>query len=167
MFSLSSQARFLTKNSFPNTVRTAQQSDKIFSYIRKASTETPLQPRRLTLIKTAGLSFSTKALTRIIRELPKPSHSVKYQFARQPARRNNSKKSGSKLFSYFRDYLLPDTCFLSNLLSSFCDSPYSVSISPSQLLIPPNSTILVYPSFVSFAEASLLLLPLLQYTKIT
>ena len=41
------------------------------------------------------------------------------------------------------------------------------SISPFQSLIPPNSTMFVYPSFASFFAASLLRLPLLQYTSIS
>jgi NSS family neurotransmitter:Na+ symporter len=44
---------------------------------------------------------------------------------------------------------------------------YSVVISPCQSRIPPNSTMFLYPSFTSFSAASLLLLPLRQYTSIS
>ena len=54
-------------------------------------------------------------------------------------------------------------------IKSLADPKYysHFSISPFQSRIPPNSTMFVYPSFTSFSEASLLRLPLLQYTSIS
>jgi hypothetical protein len=43
----------------------------------------------------------------------------------------------------------------------------SETTSPGQSLIPPNSTILVYPRATSFSEACLLRFPLRQYTRIS